>query len=160
MYTNMDEMTLVSNLLYALGLSINSGNNSLIDQETGSNMQFEGKNIKATRDPSKPVYISETDIKLEPVNPKSGKLMKSLFGFFLNKEEELGEIPHPLSYYFDDKTEDDELRHRLVIKYSNGTYYYGNWYKNKCVGYCEAILSIDGSFPLMDFNIFDIDEVE
>ena len=134
MYTNMDEMTLVSNLLYALGLSINSGNNSLIDQET--------------------------DIKLEPVNPKSGKLMKSLFGFFLNKEEELGEIPHPLSYYFDDKTENDELRHRLVIKYSNGTYYYGNWYKNKCVGYCEAILSIDGSFPLMDFNIFDIDEVE
>lgn len=167
MYTAEQEMSLTSDLLYALGIDINKGNNILIDQDTGNPLLFENKSIKASRDPSKPVYISDNDIKLEPANPKCTKMLQSLFGFFLEKEERAGEIPHALSYYFDDavkhvqidkKTEIDVSYHRLVVKYADGSYYYGNWYKNKGIGYCEAILGIDGSFPPRDLNLFDIED--
>lgn len=164
MYTPEQEMELVSNLLYAIGIDIAGGNNILVDQDTGNFIVFEGKNIKASRDPKKPVYISDNDIKLEPANPKCTKLVKSLFNMFLAKEEEMGEIPHVLSYYFDDfveevkktaRTTEEVYYHKLVIKFEDGTYYNGNKYRNKGLGYCEAILGIDGSFPQMDMRVFD-----
>ena len=51
MYTVEQEMSLTSDLLYALGIDINKGNNILIDQDTGNPLLFENKSIKASRDP-------------------------------------------------------------------------------------------------------------
>lgn len=85
MYTQMDEINLTNDLLCVLGLSINQTDNILIDQDTQQPLLFEGKNIKATNNPIKPAYISENDVKLEPVNPRAVRLMNRIFGYYLDK---------------------------------------------------------------------------
>ncbi len=167
MYTALDEINLVSDLLYVLGLNVNKTNNVLLDQETGEQILFEGKNIKATRKPNSPAYISENDIKLEPANPKCTKLMNRLFGFFLDKESEFGNIPKTISYYFEKEDVNDEDSKavdsyfgpvKLVIKYSDGTTFESNAYKSKALVYTDAILGIDGSFDNERLKIFDIED--
>lgn len=156
MYTAMDEINLVSDLIYVLGFNVNPNDNVLWDQESNNPITFEGKNIKATRNPAKPAYISDKDIKLEPANPKCTKLMSRLLGFFLTKEYQSGNIPNVVSYYLDDV--DKELgTSKVVVKYENGTYFESDVFRNKAIAYTDAIMKIDGSF-MNDLSIFDIDE--
>lgn len=157
MYTQLEEMNLVSDLLYTLGLSVNITDNVLLDQETNKPIIFEGKNIKATRNPAKPAYISENDVKLEPANPKCTKLMSKLFGFFLDRETEANNIPKVLTFFFDDVDIEKGLV-KLVVKYENGTSFETQPRRSKALLYTEAILEIDGSFPIDNLDNFDIDE--
>lgn len=156
MYTAMDEINLVSDLIYILGFNVNQTDNILLDQETNTPVTFEGKNIKVTRNPAKPAYISDKDIKLEPANPKCTKLMNRLLGFFLNREHKYGNIPNVVSYYLDDV--DKELgTAKTVIKFEDGSYFESDVFRNKAIAYTDAIMKIDGSF-VNDLSIFDIDE--
>lgn len=167
MFDQNESVEVTRDLLIALGIEIQRGTNLLIDQETKSQLSFEGKFIKANADPDKALYISEYDVKLDPLNPKCTKIMERLFGKFLDdaSSEFIQNIPEVLSYFFD-KSEpnpaikDDPTKYRLTIKFADGTSWIGNWYLNKILCYDEAIFSIDGTFDNIDLRIYDIEQDE
>lgn len=148
-------------LLIVLGIEIHDTTNLLIDQETKSQLNFEGKFIKANTDPNKALYISDYDIKLDPLNPKCTKIMERLFGKFLDdaSAEDMQSIPEVLTYFFD-KSDDGFGKYRLTIKFADGTSWIGNYYMNKILCYVEAILSIDGTFADTDLRPYDVDQDE
>ena len=161
MYSREDEILLTKDLLIALGLEIVPTNNSLIEQQTKTQINFDNKIVKAINDPSKMLYISESDIKLEPANPKCTKLMERLFARFVDNEVEEGNIAEMQTYYFDmAEDQKDENKYKLTIKFADGITYEGNWYYNKVLSYVEAILAIDGTFSGRDLYIFDIPRAE
>lgn len=160
MYTQLEEMRLVSDLLCVLGVSINSTDKILIDQDTNMPILFEGLNIKAMKDASSPAYISERDIKLEPANPRCTKLMCRLFGFFLDRELEIGNIKPVLTFFFEDVDMGPEKEgfSKLVVKYEDGSTYESKPYRSKALLYTCGILDIDESFPTDDLYKFDVDD--
>lgn len=160
MYTQAEEADLVSDLLYVLGVNVNPTDNILMDQDTDNPILFEGKNIKATRNINKPAYISTNDIKLDPINPRYTKLMSRIFGYYLDKQEEEGELPHALSFYFDEFVNEDDPQDRtfmLFVKFANGTTVSTPNRRSKALLYTEMIFLLDGSFPGINFEMFDVD---
>jgi len=158
MFDLNESVEITRDLLIAMGMEIQPGTNVLILQDDKSQVSFEGKFIKANTDPSKALYISEYDVKLEPLNPKCTKIMERLFGKFLDDSVELGNIPECTTYYFD-KTDTDK-KYRLTIKFADGTSWTGNWYFNKIICYDEAIFSIDGTFADKDLRPYDLEQEE
>ena len=154
MYSREDEILLTKDLLIALGLEIVPTNNSLIEQQTKTQINFDNKIVKAINDPSKMLYISESDIKLEPANPKCTKLIERLFGYFIDREYEEENIAEMKAYYFD--KDFDNNKYRLCIKFADGVKWIGEWYNNKIFGYIQAILQINGAFSHVDLTPFDI----
>lgn len=158
MYTQIEEANLVSDLLYVLGVNVNPSDNIIMDQDTNNPILFEGKNIKATRNPAKPAYISENDVKLDPINPRYTKLMSKLFGFYLDKEFDNGNLGKVLSFYFDDHPDEENDSCKLIIKFEGGEIVESNYYRSKALAYTEAIMMLDGSFPIDDLKKFDVDD--
>lgn len=72
-------------LLLTIGLSVDA-NHNLIDQDYGTIVYLNGKNIKVKRGPVEP-FIRKTDIYFDPLN--NMKLMRSLFQYFINKIHDL-----------------------------------------------------------------------
>lgn len=161
MFDQIDNVEVTRKLLIALGIEIQKGTNLLIDQDTKSQLSFEGKFIKANIDPEKALYISEYDVKLDPLDPKCTKIMERFFGKYLDdaSSEDIQNIPEVLTYFFD-KLEEDPVKYRLTIKFADGTCWIGNWYLNKIICYDEAIFSIDGTFGDIDLRIYDINQDE
>lgn len=148
-------------LLIALGIELQQETNVLIDQDTKSQLSFEGRFVKANINPEKALYVSEYDVKLEPLNPKCTKLIERLFGKFLDdsSSEDIGNIPEVTTYFFD--KDEETTKYRLTIKFVDGTSWTGNWFLNKILCYDEAIFAIDGTFiEDVDLRIFDIDQDE
>lgn len=148
---------LTSDLLYALGIDIDPRTNCLIYQETKQNILFQGKNVKATRDINRPVYITESDIKLEPADPRCNKLVDRLFGKYLDQLHEENEIPQVVTYTFE--TDKDTHKSRLAVKFADGTYQYSNWYNNRILGYADMILFDDITMEKKYQNLFSILDV-
>lgn len=159
MFDQNESVEITRKLLIALGIEIQAGTNLLIDQDTKSQLSFEGKFIKANTNPDRALYVSEYDVKLDPLNPKCTKIMERFFGKYLDdaSSEDLQNIPEVLSYFFD-KSEEEITRYRLTIKFADGTCWVGNWYLNKIICYDEAIFSIDGTFADIDLRIYDIEQ--
>lgn len=160
MFDRNESVNVTRKFLIALGMELQPSTNTLVDQETKSPIYFEGKIVKANNDPDKALYISDYDVKLDPLDPKCTKIVERLFGKFLddNSSLEIQNIPEVLAYFFD-KNEEDRL-YRLNIKYEDGTKWVGNWYLNKILCYLEAIFSIDGTFDDIDLKIYDVDQDE
>ena len=156
-YNEITEIT--RSLLIALGLEIQRDTNVLIDQDTKDQLTFENLFIKANTDPNKALYISEYDIKLDPVDPKCTRLMERLFGKFLDdqSDEYIQNIPEVLTYFFDvDETNPEIKKYKLTIKFKTGVKWEGNWYINKVICYDEAIFALEGTFADIDLRPFDI----
>ncbi len=160
MFDRNESVNVTRKFLIALGMELQPSTNTLVDQETKSPIYFEGKIVKANNDPDKALYISDYDVKLDPLDPKCTKIVERLFGKFLddNSSTDMQNIPEVLAYFFD-KNEEDRL-YRLNIKYEDGTKWVGNWYLNKILCYLEAIFSIDGTFDDIDLKIYDVDQDE
>lgn len=144
-------------LLMALGLELQEGTNVCVDQDTKSIISFEDKFVKAHTNPDKPLYIDEEhEVKLSPLDPKCTKMLERFFGKFLNDNEEDENLPHCLSYYFDQNKEDK--KHKLNVKFESTTMpsYEGSFFYNKILCYLEAIFKLDGTFEDIDLSIYDI----
>lgn len=161
MFDQNESVEITRKLLIALGVEVQPGTNLLIDQDTKSQLSFEGKFIKANTDPDKALYISDYDIKFDPLNPKCTKIVERFFGKYLDdaSSEDIQNIPEVLSYFFD-KSDEEITHYRLNIKFGDGTSWIGNWYLNKVICYVEAIFSIDGTFSDLDLRPFDVDQDE
>lgn len=162
MYGTMELMNLNRDLLCTMGLGVDN-NQTIFDQDSRIPLKFQDKSIKISMDPNKPVYITNCDIKFDPINKSNIRLMTTLFGLFLDKEQECGDISQVLSFYTEDinssapGTENPEIKTRLIVKCINEMYV-TNYYTNKCLMYCDAILRIGGNFGInSDMTRFDID---
>lgn len=155
MYSAIDEINVTKNLLIAMGLQLTPDGN-VINQETKSQLVFENYAIKANDDPNRPIYISKYDVRLEPLNPQSTKILERLFASFINSEVEYGNIPEVNGYYCDKNMEVscDDL-YKLVIKFSDGTRMETDWFRNKGLCYLQAIFVIDGTFFDFDLHRYD-----
>ena len=153
----MNSTEILRHFLLVMGLEINDDTGVLIDQDTKSQISFEGKFVKANTDPNKALYISEYDIKLNPVDPKCTKLMERMFGKFIddNSSEDIGNIPEVLTYFFDKDEQTD--KYRLTMKYKDGTTWVGDWYLNKVLCYLDSIFKI-GGFDDIDLIPYDVDQ--
>ena len=160
MFDRNESVNVTRKFLIALGMELQPSTNTLVDQETKSPIYFEGKIVKANNDPDKALYISDYDVKLDPLDPKCTKIVERLFRKFLddNSSTDMQNIPEVLAYFFD-KNEEDRL-YRLNIKYEDGTKWVGKWYLNKILCYLEAIVSMDGTFDDIDLKIYDVDQDE
>lgn len=161
MFDHNESIEITRKLLIALGIELQRGTNVLIDQDTKSQLSFDGKFIKANIDPEKALYVSEYDVKLDPLNPKCTKIVERLFGKFIDEasSEDIQNIPEVLSYFFD--RDETTGKYRLNIKFANGTTWIGNWYLNKIICYDEAIFTFDGTFiDDIDLRIYDIEQDE
>lgn len=157
MFNPQDCFELTRYLLIALGLEIQPNTGILIDQETKNQLAFDGKFIKVNIDPQKALYISEHDVRLDPIDPKCTKMVELLFGNFLdaNSAEGINLIPEVFSYSFD--RDMATRKNRLNIKFIDGTKWVGNWYLNKILCYLEAIFILEGTFPNINLYVYDID---
>lgn len=158
MYTELDELELVVMLLTSMGLSIDH-NQTLIDQETMAQIKFQGKNIKASFDRMKPVYITEGDIKFEPLNRNNIRLLSTLFGHFLDKEQEYGNINRVLTFYPEEILLDDGSRRtKIIVKCEKNEVYESDYFENKCLVYCDLINKICGDllYNRIDLHKFDV----
>jgi hypothetical protein len=152
-----ESITISKKLLMALGLELQEGTNVCVDQDTKSIISFEDKFVKAHTNPDKPLYIDEEhEVKLSPLDPKCTKMLERFFGKFLNDSEEDENLPHCLTYYFDQNPEDK--KHKLNVKFESTTMpsYEGSFFYNKILCYLEAIFKLDGTFEDIDLSIYDI----
>lgn len=144
--SSADEINIVKDLLIVLGLEIQPEDNSIVDQDTKSQIKYEGKSIRANNDINNILVIGEGDIKFEPTNPRCSGLMEKMFGRFLDNEQEEGNIPEVLVYFFDRDVTDEEIPiYRLNVK-TTSYKWTGPWYYNKVLCYTDAIFSLDGTF--------------
>lgn len=123
-------------LILAMGLSVDT-NNNLIDQDYGTIVYLNGKNIKAKRGPVEP-FIRKTDIYFDPVN--NVKLMRSLFQYYINKITELDN--RYFSVYFPVFGSENGL---VAIEIKNERESYrSDYFFNESLRYIDLILKISG----------------
>lgn len=162
MFCNIDNSPseILRCLLIALGWEIQPNTNIIIDQMTKNQITCGDKFLKASIDPNKLLYISEHDVKLEPLNPKCTKMMEWIFAKFLDNEssEEIGNIPEVFSYSFDKDPETKKYQLRIV--FHSGSPWTGNWYFNKIICFTEAIFSLEETFAGIDLRPYDIPKEE
>lgn len=142
-------------LFTEIGLGI-SNNQYLYDQDTGIELRFKDKYIKATVHPIE-IYAGRNDIVFDPA--RNYNLMVTLFGYYIDKEshdpdgDKIGFIAQYIENEFASK---ERERQRVVVKTSRGDIA-SQYYYNIYLGYIECIfiLSENFSVDLSNFDFFE-----
>ncbi len=156
MFNDKEVAEITRNILIALGVEVQKGNNLLFYQDSKSPIFFESHPVKANTNPDLALFTDKDDVRFNPLDSRCTKLTERFFGRFLDDNFEEGNIASVSTYYFDKDKEDD--RYRLIIKFEDGTQYEGNWYINKIICFDEAIFNIDGTFAETNLYPYDIDQ--
>lgn len=149
------ECKLITDLLITLGYSIKSDTGLIYTQESGRPVLFDGKNIKAVKQPDKSIYISPNDIKLEPLNPKCNRLMKKLMLYYLELSADEGELADMVVYSLNSRKDGEEELYSLEVKFKDGSVICTKEYKHSILCYSDIILNLDGSYGNVDLSYFD-----
>ena len=139
---------LVFALLNEIGLNIDDYG-IVYDTDTYNVLSFNGRQIKASTDPSNPAIPSDLFVVLDPVF--DNKIMSFLLAYYLQKEQEYGNINvttiledlEPIQYY----NKDDYIktkRSRVTVVLADGTKIYSSYYYQKGLKYSDAILRVGG----------------
>lgn len=144
-----DEYEMFYHLFMEIGLGINNNNQYLYDQDTGVELQYKEKYIKATVVPV-PIYAGRNDIVFEPA--RNYHLMTTIMGYYIDKETANGNDIGFVAQYIDDNP--DRTKQRIVVKTSRGDIC-SDFYHNIYLGYIECIFKLSGSFD-PDLSNFDI----
>ena len=149
-----DIYELYYHLFTEIGLSI-SPNQYLYDQDTGIELRFKDKYIKATVHPI-PIYSGKNDIIFDP--SKNYNLMVSLLGYYIDKESNNTEQSDNIGFIaqYIEETPGRE-KQRVVIKTKRGEIK-SQFYFNIYLGYIEIIFILSGNF-LPDLSNFDFIEL-
>ena len=156
MFDDKDVAEITRNILIALGVEVQKGNNLLFYQDSKSPIFFESHPVKANINPNLALFTDKDDVRFNPLDPKCTKLTERFFGKFLDDNAEEGNTASVSTYYFD-KNKDDG-KYKLIIKFEDGSQYEGNWYINKIICFDEAIFNIDGTFSETDLYTYDVDQ--
>lgn len=132
-------------LLLAIGLSVDT-NHNLIDQDYGTIIYLNGKNIKSNRGTIEP-FIRKTDVYFDPIN--NVKLMRTLFQYFINKINDLDNRYFSVFFpvYKDNGLISIEIKSELESFKSD--YFY-----NESLRYIDLIFKISG------YNFIDVKQYD
>lgn len=142
-------------LFTEIGLSIN-GNQYLYDQDTGIELKYKDKYIKATVQPI-PIYAGRNDIVFDPI--KNYNLMVSILGYYIDKESQnpngdnIGFIAQYIEEIPNGSSDPDKRRQRVVLKTNKGEIR-SQFYNNIYLGYIEIIFILSDNF-IPDLSNFD-----
>lgn len=142
-----------------IGLSINSANQHLYDQDTQIELRFNDKYIKATVLPI-PIYAGRNDIVFDPST--NYNLMLNIFGYFIDKEtasedgDKIGYIAQSIEdeLFVGKVGANDIKKQRLSVRTTRGDFF-SNYYFNIYLAYIEMIFILSGDF-VPDLSNFDI----
>lgn len=140
------------NLFIEIGLAINY-NQYLYDKDTGIELRFKDKYIKATIQPVE-IYAGRNDIIFDPLN--NYNLMITLLGYFIDKVNSDEESQHiEFIAHYTEELKEYEMQ-RVVIKTTSGDIY-SNYYKNVNFGYIECIFILSGN---TNYDLRNLDQVQ
>lgn len=128
---------LLNRLMSEIGLDVDD-NNHIVDQDTGMNLQFNGKNLLCD-DPTKRIFKKRDEITFNPI--ESPKLMNSLFSYYINKIHE--EDGRYINIYY--PVQDGDKGYMELKEETTNTTMKSNSYKNDCLKYADLILQLNGN---------------
>lgn len=131
-------------LMNTIGLVLD-GEDQLIDSDSRILIKYKDKPIKACIDPNYPVYLSEYNYILDPIDCDP-KLMMMLWQYHLSKEEvDIGRVPLTTVEPFED------TKSYIQVKYSDGEVVTSERYWQKGLKYADIILRVDNAIG--DYSI-------
>lgn len=149
---------LVFALLNEIGLGI-SPDGTVYDQDTGIEIMFNNKHIKASIDPNNPAIPSDVYIIFDPI--WDAKFMSVMLGYYLSKEEAYGNIQSAVvsedienipayNKDLDIKTR----RSRVYVALTGNQKISSLYYYQRGLKYSDLILRM-GNHPFADLSKFD-----
>lgn len=141
----MTKEELTVKIMQDIGLEIDR-NNNVIDQDTGVQLQFKGKNVKFNA--CSPVSISKGDVLLDPVeNPT---MMSQLFSHFTNKLDD--EDGRYISIVYSSNT-DKNGKGYVECKEGSNTLRSDEYYRDS-LKYASLIMKLNGdeAVPLNELD--------
>lgn len=148
---------LVFALLTEIGLGINQ-NGLLVDLDTGIELMYNGRHIRASIDPNNPAIPSDLYAIFDPI--WDNKFMSVMLGYYLSKEESYGNIQSPVvsediesAQYYNKEDNIKTRRSRVYLSTGNKTIS-SNFYFQRGLKFSDLILRI-GNHPFADLSRFD-----
>ena len=157
-YTNQEAIDFHFQVLNAIGISIRNG--TLVDQDTGAVIMYEGKPIVYSYDENKPVFDTEDAVKLDLIN--NMKMATNLFGYYLNKivaDPDHEAISVDSFYQTDDA---DKGKSALNVRYvteDGKVTVQGRYFFNNVLKYPALILAMEGNPFELQIDKFDDPEL-
>lgn len=139
-------------LFNEIGLAVGATDQYLYDQDTGIQLRFKEKFIKASIN-GQPIYQGKNDIAFDP--QKNYSLMNTLFGYYLQKcqnSEDGDMLQGYIAHFIDDNPERD--KQQVVVKTQGRGNIASSFYSNIFLAYIDCIFRIAGYIP--DLSNFDI----
>lgn len=148
MITNIQtQADLEYQLLLEMGLGVDS-NFNLIDQDFGTQIFFNAKNVKVIVNGVQPQLNKRTDILFDPIN--NVQLMRNLFQYYIKKLETEGSV-FTVYYPVQGSTPGQakvEIKDTQLIPYSS------KYYFNECLRYIDLIMVLNED-ENVDLSMFD-----
>lgn len=148
MITNIQtQAELEYQLLMEMGLGVDS-NFNLIDQDFGTQIFFNSKNVKVIVNGVQPQLNMKTDILFDPLN--NVQLMRNLFQYYIKKLESEGTVftvYYPVQGHIQGQAK-VEIKDTQLMPYSS------KYYFNECLRYIDLIMVLNED-ENVDLTMFD-----
>lgn len=148
-FNTIEELTYA--LLNEIGLSL-TPDGIIYDQDTKNAITCANKQIKASINPTKPVYQSEFTVVFDPLN---FKIMNYFLSYYFNKEENLGEFKINAFGFLDNGLKGQDCKTNIRVKFAGGGVLESKYYNNKALKICDIILRLGGYDP----DLYNFDKV-
>lgn len=136
----MSNEVLLNRLMSEIGLDIDETNH-IVDQDTGSSLQFNGKNLIFIDNPMQRINKRRNDIPFNPI--ESPKLMNHLFSYYINKIHE--EDGRYINIYYPVQEPGNRKGCIELKEETTNTTIRSNEYSNDCLKYMDLILQLNGN---------------
>lgn len=130
----MPKVELTEKLMQEIGLEIDS-NHCIVDQDNGSRLQFNGKNLKYIEDG---IRTGRNDLEFNPV--ENSKLMNHLFSYYTNKIHQ--EDGRYINIYY--PVECAENKGFIELKDGDNNIMRSGEYYNDSLKYADLIFQLNG----------------
>lgn len=152
-----DKYELLYELFNTLELKVRP-DGTVMDENNGNIIAFNGKMCKATIDPSQIHYPGENEIDFDILG--NIRLTTMLFGYYMEKRIQSG-LPFR-SYYNTEKKDDNEIKYTCItVVYDHLSGINSDYYHNKCLAFIQLLFNMEEEeVDLHNFDIITEEELE
>ncbi len=144
-----DIFDLTYNILNAIGLSIDNYG-YIKDQDSGIHLEFQGRKLKATVNPSIPCYAGQGEVLFDPLG--NTRQMHTLLGYAIDKETMTNPNFRCISHYINDSATSPLTS--MTLKMADGSLRSTKLYQNRCLKFISAIFLIyEDNVDLSNFDV-------
>lgn len=146
MYDDIYDLTY--NLLNSIGISIDNSA-YLYDQDTSTNIDFQGRRLKCSVNPNIPCFAGQGEVVFDLTNVRQ---MATMLGYAISKEEAQNPEFKVISHYISEFPSDNKFT-SMNLKLMNGDLKTTKFYYNKCLKFIAGIFLVYDE--LVDLSNFD-----